>query len=1738
MFNHIHISLPFSLKLKGMLLILAASASLYARAQLVIGGNVYGGGDMGDVGGSTTVHVLSGDMEGSVFGGARMANIKGNAFVNIDGENEGQDGYILIDRVYGGNDIAGKIGTGIVPATLHDAETDSIDNTWNAFVHISNAKTDQDTTLSDGTTVKTDLKQIYIGQLFGGGNGEYIYTSQTEDEITTYFALSVKDSTVIASDTAKLTSPNLAKTYVDLHGGSIVYAYGGGNNATITEKTVICVENASNVVNQIVDDRIESYTSFEGNMLTTARFKQMGINTGFSFPSSDEFQIGRLFGGNNVAEMAIRPTWHLESGKVRNVYSGGNRGNMTNPEGLLLTIPDSSTIIIDNLYGGCRMADVRPQLDGEDVQIIQIKEEDMSFPAGLSARLVVFGGDVNNVYGGNDVTGQVYGGNAVGIYTSIRGSVYGGGNGSYPYTDNEKLKNHDIYGDVYYNPDTVLAKAGITIPEGDEGLKSVTALNAFRPDAEQVSIHLIGVKTVKDSHNQDSIVPTIIGGSVYLGGNSATLKPQILDDKPRIELKIGSNVIADKVFMGNNGENMVDTTILKLYAGNIDTLDFSKINLKDPAQFATYMEGAAMSYTPKITFDGQEGVDRFVYKDYSSYFGSFYWGGNVGSMTYEGTNEINMSARVIVYDKVVGGCNNANVDSTRYNAAYKGGILGAKTEIAQDGLFRVNKDDVTSQIQNRLVMDVNGLKFEPKRWDDEFTKLSDGTVLSKGKKYYTSDLRSTEFVSNGQDTVDYASQTYFYELTKPGTKLIWNTAVWDDETDAGFIATDTATEANDDGRRLLSGNLYGGCYNSGIVNGNVVININNDLFDKDNLFADAIESDENPDSLIIDPDGERRTGVILDNQANDINTVGLSVFGGGYGENTEIWGSTNINHYKGYTLQIYGGGYAGVVGKRNADDELEYDSAFSTMVNLASASPVNAQTGQAPAGLAEAEFLYGAGNEGDVAGNSYVYLGNGRIYDAFGGASDADILGHTEVYIGRQINKDSTLTSGFPWIRDIVYGGNDFGGRIFGSADLSSHVSDFALPKVYGYDSDTKTAEVLNASAYVEYRQGRVDTIFGGSYGNYPYDDPEYYVDGQQVDMPYLHNAFVNLHPDDVPNNVLKAIFGGSTGYPGNRDGDKAQDRSYVLVDIADTTINNFRLTEIYGSGSYSGMGMRKTVLPMERPAAGASDSEQQAYNTYLAQLDSISSIVDLISGRVGAAYGGSYNEGLTRRTVVNVPQGSKIDIGSIFGGAYGNVTLDPCDVYEANVNYNSSDAWLTYSPRRYDTNAKDSVGNDILTGNIYGGNNNRRRTVYGKVNINSRVNQYNYKYGKSTATIFGAGRGENTWSEYTEVNLDTNAEVYEVYGGGEDGLVINAPSIQRYINTGYVIQGLDSVSNPQWIASWTIDNGYELDRVYDGSDSTYVKNIYTNLDNPLVTPRTEYDGGRYNTNVIINSGAQVYGYAYGGGLGHDDKAGSGDVYGTTYLALLGGSVSKDMYAAGTTGGVYDAFGVGHKTSQNPYGFTAGTTAYIEGGTTRNIYGGGWKGNVGDDLHPGESNVILGIRRELAGADTTFLKGDPAIQRNAYAGGEGGAVLGTANIILNNGHIGYLHLDDNQALSDTGSIITSPGALARYVPKIDDETYVQDHRWKGKDRLEDYGNIYGSGYDDQSSVDTSNVILYGGTGPGRQGIHHRGAGRRSRTPGGDRREDRQDCDRLAAGQDVTGGPDDPPAGGMGDLLCG
>ena len=99
------------------------------QAQITIGGNVYGGGNEGDLTGTTEVIICAGDIQGNVFGGARQANVGGSTFVNIDGEH--MSGDILINCVYGGNDIAGTIGTAeTLPADLQQTTENSIDNTY------------------------------------------------------------------------------------------------------------------------------------------------------------------------------------------------------------------------------------------------------------------------------------------------------------------------------------------------------------------------------------------------------------------------------------------------------------------------------------------------------------------------------------------------------------------------------------------------------------------------------------------------------------------------------------------------------------------------------------------------------------------------------------------------------------------------------------------------------------------------------------------------------------------------------------------------------------------------------------------------------------------------------------------------------------------------------------------------------------------------------------------------------------------------------------------------------------------------------------------------------------------------------------------------------------------------------------------------------------------------------------------------------------------------------------------------------------------------------------------------------------------------------------------------------------------------------------------------------------------------------------------------------------------------
>ena len=200
-------------------------------------------------------------------------------------------------------------------------------------------------------------------------------------------------------------------------------------------------------------------------------------------------------------------------------------------------------------------------------------------------------------------------------------------------------------------------------------------------------------------------------------------------------------------------------------------------------------------------------------------------------------------------------------------------------------------------------------------------------------------------------------------------------------------------------------------------------------------------------------------------------------------------------------------------------------------------------------------------------------------------------------------------------------------------------------------------------------------------------------------------------------------------------------------------------------------------------------------------------------------------------------------------------------------------------------------------------------------------------------------------------------------------------------------------------------------------------------------------------------------------------------MHGTTYIALLGGTVTKDLYAAGTVGSVNNKYNVA--TDDFDQSFIASANAYIEGGTARNVYGGGWRGSVGYHVGAisdtptgdvlGETHVVIGKKD-----GTSFIDGIPAIERNAYGGGEGGAVFGTANITLNKGFIGYRHFS-SVPTTDTDLDYVQVGS-DYYQEKLHDETWSGD----GTNRLNDSGCIFGGGYIDNSSVDVTNVKMYGG----------------------------------------------------------
>ena len=171
------------------------------------------------------------------------------------------------------------------------------------------------------------------------------------------------------------------------------------------------------------------------------------------------------------------------------------------------------------------------------------------------------------------------------------------------------------------------------------------------------------------------------------------------------------------------------------------------------------MGSVAVNIRPRLKWD--EEIDE-------TYIGSLHYGGNKGSMTYQGLSTINVPRDIVIYEKIVGGCNDACVMESEYNAAYHGGLL--EPGGPYNGMNNV-----------KICLNVDAY-LQPREL----------------KLYY---MDENLFVDRCEFVLDTLKR-----------KVI---ETFDNQT----LNSPTFVDAN----------IYGGCYTSGHIKGDVVININKSL---------------------------------------------------------------------------------------------------------------------------------------------------------------------------------------------------------------------------------------------------------------------------------------------------------------------------------------------------------------------------------------------------------------------------------------------------------------------------------------------------------------------------------------------------------------------------------------------------------------------------------------------------------------------------------------------------------------------------------------------------------------------------------------------------------------------------------------------------------------------------------------------------------------------------------------------
>lgn len=1608
----------------------------------IIKKNVYGGGEFGFVKDSSIVNIAGGTVMGSVYGGGYGSNDSvPHKNDSVYGERT-QEQYIaafLAGRVFGhtlvnvtNGTVNGDIYGGGEMASVGDSRKMASGNTTVNIGRNNGGSYEGSATIGGNVYGANNI----AGTPFGNTRVNIYKTKQTEgtDSINDDgFALKNVFGGGHQADYAPKDSTN-QRAYVHVYGcnNTIRNLFGGGDAARVYGAT-----------DTIDGGRFERVFGGGNGEVTKADIGAGG--TGLVVQAGI---IDSLFGGSNKKGSIYGPVNtvlnHEKSSCTEQIgvfFAGSNEANI---DGNLTTDIVCGVKAIDEIYGGCNLADIK----GNDTLNIyggtfhyvfagsKGKADDAADIDG-NVTLNIYGGTIDTAFGGSNVNGNITGKIEVNVEATsscplqLKG-VYGGGKDA-AHTPSVatlaspivNIKHGTVSGDVNGGGlgTTAVVKANpkVYIGDNDDGHAAIVRNVYGGGEAGKV----VG-NTYVEMKNANSQVDTIFGG-----GDSA-------DVKGLATMMIRGGSVKHDVY-GGGALLKTDSTLVVIKGGTVDSNVYGG-GLGD-ASHAANVNGKVTVIIDSV------GTVRNVYgcnNQNGSPVGpvnvnilggtitkNVYGGGNLadaktdldatatrsivnfnsgsaqkvfggGHAADAGFSTVNINGGTISQG-VYGGCDSIGNVAFNVEVNLKGGQVGTSTNRA-DGVFGGGLGISTGVVNHVTVNYTNGTLY-----GDLYGGSSLGTVN-------TTNRNCTTAVNVVGGTIDgniygggkgQSGQSY----GQVNGKIIVNIGENHSKTINGKYERDYQGSAN------ISGSIFG-CNNAG---GTPMDNV------EVNVYATAQKGETGVNDTAANVDDEQ---FAIDqvfgggNEADYNPASGKSITTHIYGCNNTIrrvFGGSNAAHATSVSLIIDGGRFGHVYAGGNGE---------TTQANITQSLYMGRHGGRYGSftvqgnNLATVPAIYTLVQDGDSC-----YVTN--IGDYFCGNDN----GSNNNPINRTIHCGE-----FTKVKNL-YGGCNKGHQ---TGDITLTIEGGEIENVFGGCKGTQaTPANVNGNITLTIKGGTIKNVFGGCNinGNVTGTITVNVIDGEDGNCPLiLNNVYgggreahyqpttaglypkVNIYHLKEGNSVKGNVYGGGWGSSAY-----VQTNPVVSIGDSNNTSNKVKVDGcIYGGGEKAEVRGNTTVNI--KNASTTVDSNVFGGGN----LANVTGNVDVVIGNSNAGptingdvYGGGAlahtgTSGNTDATTcyTNVSLYNGTVNGNVYGGGLGDGSHAAAVYSPVNVKVYGGQADTVFGCNNIAGAPQSTVNVDIYgtAANIrnalkavFGGGNQADASVSPVVTIRN-----NNCSTKNIGVVYGGGNAAQVPA--------TNVTVYggsidTVFGGGngkvKEAPVAGASTVKIHGGSiGQVFGGNNVNGNIKDTISVTIEQKGEGN---NPACTMEVGNVYGGGNLAVYAPSTTAASGKdkFSPKVSIISG-NIVGSVYGGGKGIETSLTAGMVRSNTLVDMQGGTVKYSIYGGGELASVGDI-------NSNYDGCKSGT------GLTKVLISGGVVGDINNASMPSTTDpegdefgyVFAGGKgvvdsatydyaNKLALVDSTYLEisGSALITASVYGGCENGMVLRNTHVKISGGQIG------------------------------------------------------------------------------------------------------------------------------------